>query len=138
MLPNLPSHEQRKQILKPKNWNFLVQKFDFWRTQKLCFVLIWNREKTMREKWNCFGREEKSRKIWREREEKSRLKRGEDLIFKMHCFFFSMSNDKLSVYCLCFTINTILSLTFILHLLKIFIVNKQTTPYLDSIKISKK
>ena len=32
----------------------------------------------------------------------------------------------------------ILSLTFILHLLKIFIVNKQTNPHLDSIKISKK
>ena len=32
----------------------------------------------------------------------------------------------------------ILSLIFILHLLKIFIVNKKTTPHLDSIKISKK
>ena len=40
-------------------------------------------------------------------------------------FWFESRNDRFGLHCLC-------------YLLKIFIVNKQTTPHLDSIKISKK
>ena len=66
--------------------------------------------------------EEKTRKIWRkEREISTKNNSKTHRLCVVVVVFFFQCNDKFSLYCF-------LSLIFILYLLKIFIVNKQTTP----------
>ena len=77
--------------------------------------------------------EEKTRKIWRKEREISAKKASKHTVYVLYFFFNVMTSLALIV---CVIYIHILSLTFILHLLKIFIVNKQTTPHLDSIKIN--
>ena len=72
----------------------------------------------MRGEWKCFGREEKRRVEKFGKKEREVLDKE---AFKTHYFFFAIT-----------------SLASTIYVLKIFIVNKQTTPHLDSIKISKK